>query len=389
MMRKKLSVVIPALLAASAAHAVEVYNKEGHKLNLYGKADARHMFSSNSDLKGDDSYLRFGFQGEAKINDELAGYGQWEYNIKANKPESAGTEGTATRLGFAGLKFADYGSLDYGRNWGVVYDVGSWVDMQPLFSGDGESYMALDNFMTARSNGLATYRNSDFFGLVEGLSFALQYQGKNENNRQVQEQNGDGFGVSSIYDTGTGVSVGGAYSSSSRTQLQKTQVDSDGMLLPDVAAGKKAQAWTAGVKYDANDIYLAATYTETLNMTPFGERPVLDAAGDPTDKVYSAIANKTKNINVVAQYHFDFGLKPTVAWTKSTGINLLNSATGENDVKEDLMHFVSVGTSFDFNENMSVYADYKINMLKKDKEFVKEYSINKDDVVGVGMVYQF
>ncbi|UNB78753.1 porin [Klebsiella pneumoniae] len=24
-----------------------------------------------------------------------------------------------------------------------------------------------------------TYRNSDFFGLVDGLNFALQYQGKN------------------------------------------------------------------------------------------------------------------------------------------------------------------------------------------------------------------
>ncbi len=388
MMRKKLSVVIPALLAASAAHAVEVYNKEGHKLNLYGKADARHMFSSNADLKGDDSYLRFGFQGETKINDELAGYGQWEYNIKANKPESGGTKGTATRLGFAGLKFADYGSLDYGRNWGVVYDVGSWVDMQPLFSGDGESYMALDNFMTARSSGLATWRNSDFFGLVEGLSFALQFQGKNEGDRQAQEQNGEGFGVSSIYDTGTGVSVGGAYSSSNRTAQQKAEPGSDDYLTG-VASGKKAQAWTAGVKYDANNIYLAVTYAETLNMTPFGAETEITKPGATEPTKYTPVANKTQNINVVAQYHFDFGLKPTVAWTKSTGINLPDSTTGETDVKEDLMHFVSVGTSFDFNENMSVYADYKINMLKKDKEFVKHYKINKDDVVGVGMVYQF
>jgi predicted porin len=32
--------------------------------------------------------------------------------------------------------------------------------------------------MTGRANGVATYRNTDFFGLVEGLNFALQYQGK-------------------------------------------------------------------------------------------------------------------------------------------------------------------------------------------------------------------
>lgn len=34
--------------------------------------------------------------------------------------------------------------------------------------------------MNGRANGLATYRNNDFFGLVDGLHFALQYQGANE-----------------------------------------------------------------------------------------------------------------------------------------------------------------------------------------------------------------
>ena len=50
--------------------------------------------------------------------------------------------------------------------------------MLPEFGGD--SYTYADNFMAGRANGVATYRNSDFFGLVEGLNFALQYQGKNE-----------------------------------------------------------------------------------------------------------------------------------------------------------------------------------------------------------------
>ena len=32
--------------------------------------------------------------------------------------------------------------------------------------------------MTGRTNGVATYRNNNFFGLVDGLNFALQYRGK-------------------------------------------------------------------------------------------------------------------------------------------------------------------------------------------------------------------
>ncbi len=108
-------------------------------------------------------------------------------------------------MGFAGLKLADYGSFDYGRNYGVVYDVLSYTDMLPEFGGD--SMAATDNYMTARSTGLATYRNDNFFGLVEGLKVAAQYQGRNEdgdvtrNERSIQKANGDGFGLSFNYQT--------------------------------------------------------------------------------------------------------------------------------------------------------------------------------------------
>ena len=83
------------------------------------------------------------------------------------------------------MKVGDYGSFDYGRNYGVLYDVEGWTDMLPEFGGD--SYTYADNFMTGRANGVATYRNTDFYGLVPGLNFALQYQGNNEdasNNRK-------------------------------------------------------------------------------------------------------------------------------------------------------------------------------------------------------------
>ncbi len=50
--------------------------------------------------------------------------------------------------------------------------------MLPEFGGD--TYTQTDVYMTGRTNGVATYRNSDFFGLVDGLHFALQYQGNNE-----------------------------------------------------------------------------------------------------------------------------------------------------------------------------------------------------------------
>ena len=110
MKRKVLAIMLPALLAAGAAHSAEIYNKNGNKLDLYGKVDGLHYFSDDASEDGDQTYVRFGLKGETQINDQLTGYGQWEYNIQANTTEGEGAN-SWTRLGFAGLKFADYGSL--------------------------------------------------------------------------------------------------------------------------------------------------------------------------------------------------------------------------------------------------------------------------------------
>lgn len=380
MKRKVLALVIPALLAAGAAHAAEVYNKDGNKLDLYGKVDGLHYFSDNSGSDGDQTYVRFGFKGETQINDQLTGYGQWEYNVQANTTEGEGAN-SWTRLAFAGLKFGDYGSFDYGRNYGVLYDVEGWTDMLPEFGGD--SYTYADNYMTGRANGVATYRNTDFFGLVDGLSFALQYQGNNENSGNGNEgtnnrtddddfrrENGDGFGISTTYDFGMGFSAGAAYTTSDRTNDQVSRGEQ-------YAKGDKADAWTAGLKYDANNIYLATMYSETRNMTPYGSLDS-DAQG--------GVANKTQNFEVTAQYQFDFGLRPAVSFLMSKGKDLVNN--GVNDDK-DLVKYADVGATYYFNKNFSTYVDYKINLLDDDDNFYADNGINTDDVVALGMVYQF
>lgn len=48
MQRKVLALMIPALLMAGAAHAAEIYNKDGNKLDLYGKVDGLHYFSDDA-----------------------------------------------------------------------------------------------------------------------------------------------------------------------------------------------------------------------------------------------------------------------------------------------------------------------------------------------------
>ena len=368
MKRNILAVIVPALLVAGTANAAEIYNKDGNKVDLYGKAVGLHYFSKGNGENsyggnGDMTYARLGFKGETQINSDLTGYGQWEYNFQGNNSEGADAQtGNKTRLAFAGLKYADVGSFDYGRNYGVVYDALGYTDMLPEFGGD-TAYS--DDFFVGRVGGVATYRNSNFFGLVDGLNFAAQYQGKNDRSDfdNYTEGNGDGFGFSATYEY-EGFGIGATYAKSDRTD---TQVNA-GKVLPEVfASGKNAEVWAAGLKYDANNIYLATTYSETQNMTVFADH---------------FVANKAQNFEAVAQYQFDFGLRPSVAYLQSKGKDL--GVWGD----QDLVKYVDVGATYYFNKNMSTFVDYKINLLDKN-DFTKALGVSTDDIVAVGLVYQF
>ncbi|MBN0537916.1 porin, partial [Pseudomonas aeruginosa] len=91
--------------------------ENGNKLDFYGKMVGEHVWTTNGDTSSDDTtYARIGLKGETQINDQLIGYGQWEYNVQANNTESSSDQAW-TRLAFAGLKFGDAGSFDYGRNY--------------------------------------------------------------------------------------------------------------------------------------------------------------------------------------------------------------------------------------------------------------------------------
>jgi outer membrane porin protein LC len=158
-----------------------------------------------------------------------------------------------------------------------------------------------------------------------------------------------------------GFGVGATYAKSDRTDLQ---VRSASNLN---AGGENAEVWAAGLKYDANNIYLATTYSETRNMTNFGD---------------GYIANKAQNFEVVAQYQFDFGLRPSIAYLKSKGKDI--GSYGD----QDLVEYVDVGATYYFNKNMSTYVDYKINLVD-DNSFTKAAGVATDNIVAVGLTYQF
>ena len=136
--------------------------------------------------------------------------------------------------------------------------------------------------------------------------------------------------------------------------------------------GERAELWTAGLKYDANNIYLAATYGEGRN-----EYRISGTNAVGTDVL--GYANKTQDIEIVAQYQFDFGLRPSVGYVQTKGKDI----EGLGDV--DLTKYFEVGATYYFNKNMSTYVDYIINQIDDDNEL----GLGSGDTVAVGLVYQF
>ncbi|RLR17369.1 porin [Sodalis-like symbiont of Bactericera trigonica] len=366
-----LSVLVSAMVMAGSAGAAEVYNKDGNKLDLFGKLNGMRYMSSDDAKNGDRSFVRYGFNGEARLGEGITGFGTWEQEVGLSHAESEGAKSNFTHLGFAGIKFADAGIIDYGRNYGVLYDVGAWTDTMPAFGGDTT---VTDNFMTGRANGVFTYRNTNFFGMVNGLNFALQYQGKNDtkkdekDGRGLKEANGDGYGLSVNYYLGDGVSAGAAYTSSNRTLAQRMSNSARNRNKD-----KRAESYSLGLKYDAANLYMAALYSETRNMMPYGEF---------SGQAKHGFADKAHNLELVAQYALDFGLRPSVGYLQS---RIDGDYQGKS---QTIKKYLEVGASYSFNKNMLTFIDYRINLLSKN-DFTRDTQISTDNILAMGITYIF
>ncbi|MEL7628535.1 porin [Pectobacterium aroidearum] len=361
MKRNILAVVIPALLVAGTANAAEIYNKDANKLDLNGRVHAGYTFNNQSTQNEDNTYARLGFKGQTQITSDLTGYGTFEYQFDGNDTEDTNSSSGKTRKAFAGLKFADFGSFDYGRNVGVAYNGMAYTDVLPENGGDS----SVTDTLTGRIGSAATFNTTNFFGLVDNLGFGLQYVAKDTTNEggdspisRLDRQHGDAWATSLSYDTDFGVGMVASYGTYDRTQDQQAAAFG--------AKGDRADVWATGLKYDANNIYVAATYGEARNFFR-------------SSSTYG-IADESKIFELVAQYNFDFGLTPTIAYvTRKDKI--------ENVANDYAVKYASIGGTYAFNKNFSTYVEYDINLLDEDK--TKSFGQENGDIVNVGVIYQF
>ncbi|QCI16027.1 porin [Buchnera aphidicola] len=377
--QKTLAVIIPILLAASnGVNAVDIFNKNGKKLELYGSINPNHKFSHDflstkiiSD--DDDTNAILGLSGEMRITDDLLGYGSVEYKSDFFIPEllSNKQQSNTIRLGYAGFKYGDWGSIDYGRNYGVFHDAKSLTERSPYIN-TKSVFSSNDNYMIGRNNSLLTYRNNNFFGLIDGVSFALQYQDASKN-RVNSKQNDFGWGASVKYENNVGLTaVGSCFSS-------KTLDDKS---LSNDKKSSSVDAYGLGIKYDANDLYIAAFYGEGHNL-----KTTLNVINQSDVSDEQPFINKTQNIEAIAEYNFHSGFHPSLSYLDSKGQNSnIKDLSNKNSV--ELTKEINISTRYEFNKNISTYMNYKINLLKNNAFTINNH-LSKDNIIGAGIVYQF
>ncbi|WP_115956060.1 porin [Candidatus Purcelliella pentastirinorum] len=352
-------ILIISLMMSNIVNAIEIYNKNGNKTNIYGNINILRKYSKDEYNEGDKSYTKLGVKNEHFISKDITGYSTWLYNFHTNFTENQyRLFNGETCLAYAGLNFKKWGSIDYGRNYGILYDALSYTDKSPV-----ENTLTIkdnDNYLTGRSTSLLTYRNKDLFGYLKGVNFAIQYAGKNLYDRLEEEKNCNGWGGSLEYKSDIGLSTIGSWFRINRTDIQKEDNN-----------GNKATAYVLGLKYDKNNIYVGAMYGNTRNL----------------HRLYNTSHSKqTKNIELIAQYKFN-NIYPSISFLQRKTNNYNAIEFSNNNLIID--KYINLGAIYDINKNISAYADYRINLIKDNNTFDSLYKDSTYNIFAIGMSYKF
>ncbi|WP_028864998.1 porin [Psychromonas aquimarina] len=219
MKKTLLAAAVLASFVSGAANAADVYEKDGTKLSVGGRAEVRGLFSDSVEgTMEDKSRARIHFAGETKISDNLTGFGFVEYEIDRQD----GSTEVDNRYLYAGLSTAA-GDFSYGRQNTANVQISDMTDIASEHSGqqqhiDASSDKQSNNFLYAGSF------------LNDALSLQANYIASDK-------KDGDSAALSALYSLDFGVDLGLAYTDE----------------------GEKKQV-TAGAAYTLNKLYLGATY---------------------------------------------------------------------------------------------------------------------------------
>lgn len=356
--KMQVNVLLWLIAVAMPAGAAEIYNKNASKVYLNGRILARHIISDTQRFNGDISKVRLNFLAESELMENISAYMRFEHDFPAFGTEEESIDNDYTRYGYAGVSADKYGSLSYGRNDGIIYDVSYLTN---IFAVYGSATSKVDNFMMQKASGLLSYHNKNFFSLVEGLDLGLQFQTRNSSKKRgIDRQHGRGYGLSLSWHAGQiPLTLAGAWSRSHHTQQQAALLSTK----------KDASAWIVGAKYDPDPFYIAAFYSEMRNMYPY-THPYLHTPG---------FINSARLFEGVISYKTPYNISLAVGYLQTLGFNI----DGIN--RAELLKMVNLFLVYPFNSQFRATAEYKINCISR----ANALNQPRDNTLVLTLVYDF
>jgi len=236
MKKALLTTAVLSALASTTAGAVTVYNEDGTKLSIGGRAEVRGVFGDAVEGTMEDaSRARINFAGETQISEELTGFGFVEYQLNDGDTDD-GTELT-NRYIYVGFGTV-YGDFSYGKQATANVQVTDFSDI-------GEYHTGINQLIDAAAD-----NQSNVFlytAAFNALTVQADYQA-------VEDKDADAYALSAVYGFDFGLDLGASYSAQD-------------------AAISSAEAYqaTLGAAYTVKKLYVAVTYAtgETAKDSEF------------------------------------------------------------------------------------------------------------------------
>lgn len=347
MKKTLLALAVPALLVASAANAATVYEKDGQKFDVYGRAQVNvyndaAAGSNDNTLEG---YGRIGLRGSTAINDKVSGFARGEWQIASensdhdvtreceNKPadadhpdawvecESTDNNQLKTRHFYAGFDGGEVGKVTFGQTDTAYYDA---IGVTDIFNEWGSSA----NAYKGRQEGQVIYNNT-FAGFRVGTSYQFSDDsaelslGQDSGGNTISVPDLDyGYAANVGYTFPINVGVNAGFAKDEYAQAGQTASKTDWAL-----------STSYGV-YGEPGLYLAALYNESK---------VEGASYDVT----------AQGSEIAAMYTLENN------WGFLGGYNFSEN----KDSGEDLSDNYLLGAQYTFTSNFYTYAEYKFDQM--------------------------
>ncbi|NOH25960.1 porin [Vibrio europaeus] len=332
-MKKTILAVAIASVSASS-FAVELYNNDGTTFSIGGHVSVNVNDSEKGDADVGTNSPRINFNATQELGNGFTAdaKGEWALNY-LNGGENAFT----TRLGYVGLSHDSYGRAVVGTQWAPYYDVAGVADMPIAFAND----FIYDNHSelgTGRADKMVSYRNGFDFDQAGELSFALGWQGTND------EQIGAGNAKTGIkYDDRVQAALSYAIADFKLGYTYNT-----GDFVNGSSAKEKAKSHLVSAKYGTygKGIYVAGVYASNEYM-------------NNDDSATPKLLEESTAYEGLVSYAFENSLNLIMNYEKVEG---KETKTSEKDVTREQL---AVQAEYNFTPKFITYTAYQFDLNDK------------------------